>query len=53
MALCGMSMGATGLMRSTSLMVASSSRSRFRSLMVGLRLNPTFWSISSWIFFFS
>lgn len=50
-ALWGMSVGATGRMRSTSRMVASSKRSWFRSLIVGVRPKPTFWSISSWIFF--
>lgn len=52
-ALWGMSVGATGRMRSTSRMVASSSTRWFRSLTVGVRLKPTFCSISSWIFFCS
>lgn len=50
-ALWGMSVGATGLMRSTSRMVASNQMSWFRSLIFGVRPKPTFWSISSWIFF--
>ena len=52
-ALWGISVGATGRIRSTSRMVASSRTRRFRSLMVGVRLKPIFWSMSSWILFFN
>lgn len=52
-ALWGISVGATGRIRSTSLMVASSRTRRFRSLMVGVRLKPIIWSMSSWILFFN